>query len=157
MFCLRHLSNSGASSPLTRIELKNEDGDQAKVEAEGSVIGLDTGSITIQSNEGEDRGSVTFTIPDGFILPDGLALGSLVDARGALVSGIATLTEIEGGSSGSSSTSAGQTTIGRRSRWGRRSPPTARHAAGRADRWTIVGIHVMSIPGAPGPLFRNDP
>ena len=90
---------------LTRIELQNEDGDQ-EVEAEGTVTALDTtaGSITIQSSGGDDSSdddgggggaTFTFTIPSGFALPDGLAVGSLVEARGDIVSGVLTLTRIE--------------------------------------------------------------
>jgi hypothetical protein len=78
---------------LTRIERKSDDGGQSELEAEGAVTALDTGSITIQT---ADSGSpVTFTIPDGFTLPSGLAIGSFVDAKGAMVNGVSTLTEIE--------------------------------------------------------------
>jgi hypothetical protein len=82
---------------LTRLELKTEDGDQAELEAEGTVTALDTSSITILTNDGEgDNGTlVTFAIPDGFTLPSGLAVGSTVDAKGTMVSGTATLTELE--------------------------------------------------------------
>ena len=81
---------------LTRIELKNENNDQAELEAEGTVTALDTGSITIQTGDDGDTGSpITFTIPDGFTLPAGLAVGSVVDAKGALVNNVATLTELE--------------------------------------------------------------
>jgi hypothetical protein len=82
---------------LTRIELKTENGDQSELEAEGAVTALDTSSITIQTSDGEgDSGAlITFAIPDGFTLPDGLAVGSTVDAKATMVSGIATLTEIE--------------------------------------------------------------
>jgi hypothetical protein len=89
---------------LTRIELKSEDGDQ-EVEAEGTVTALDTvaGSITIQAsgsgdNSSDDEGgsasTFTFAIPAGFTLPDGLALGSAVKARGAIVDGVLTLTRL---------------------------------------------------------------
>jgi hypothetical protein len=82
---------------LTRLELKSEDGDRAELEAEGTVTALDTGSITIQTGDGEgDGGSlITFAIPDGFTLPAGLAIGSAVDAKGTMVDGTASLTEIE--------------------------------------------------------------
>jgi hypothetical protein len=82
---------------LTRIEVKNDDGDQAELEAEGNVTALDTGSITIQTSDGEgDTGSlITFAIPNGFTLPNGLAVGSTVDAKATMVSNVATLTEIE--------------------------------------------------------------
>jgi hypothetical protein len=81
---------------LTRIELKNEDGDQGELEAEGTVTALDTGSITIQTGDDGDSGSpITFAIPDGFTLPDGLAVGSVVDAKGTMVNDVATLTKIE--------------------------------------------------------------
>ena len=89
---------------LTRIELKSEDGDQ-EVEAEGTVTALDTvaGSITIQAggsgdnssdDEGGSAGTFTFAIPAGFTLPDGLAVGSAVKARGAIVDGTLTLTRL---------------------------------------------------------------
>jgi hypothetical protein len=78
---------------LKRIELKNEEGDQAELEAEGTVTVFDGGSITIQT---ADSGSpITFTIPAGFSVPSGLAVGSFVDAKGAMINGVATLTEIE--------------------------------------------------------------
>lgn len=82
---------------LTRIELKDTNGDQAELEAEGTVTALDTGSITIQTSDGEgDTGSlIVFAIPDGFTLPTGLAIGSTVDAKGTMVSNVATLAEIE--------------------------------------------------------------
>ena len=82
---------------LTRIELKDANGDQAELEAEGAVTAFDTGSITIQTSDGEgDTGSlIVFAIPDGFTLPTGLAIGSTVDAKGTMVSNVATLTEIE--------------------------------------------------------------
>lgn len=77
---------------LTRIDLKN-DGEGEGLEAEGAVTALDAGSITIQT---ADSGSpISFTIPTGFALPGGLAVGSFVDARGVIVNGTATLTEIE--------------------------------------------------------------
>jgi hypothetical protein len=85
---------------LTRIELKSEDGEQ-EVEAEGTVTALDTGagSITIQANgsgddDGGSAGTFTFAIPAGFTLPDGLAVGSSVNARGNIVDGVLTLTRI---------------------------------------------------------------
>jgi hypothetical protein len=59
------------------------------------VTALDSGSITIQTGDGDGAGSITFTIPDGFALPDGLAVGSVVDAKGTMVNGAATLTELE--------------------------------------------------------------
>jgi hypothetical protein len=88
---------------LTRIELKTEDGDQGEVEAEGTVTALDTvaGSITIQSSDGgDDNGggggaTFTFVIPTQFTLPDGLAVGSSVKARGDIVDGALTLTRLE--------------------------------------------------------------
>lgn len=85
------------SLTLTRLELKTENGDQAELEAEGTVTALDTGSITIQTSDGEGNtgGLLTFAIPDGFTLPDGLAIGSSVDAKATMVGGTATLTEIE--------------------------------------------------------------
>jgi hypothetical protein len=82
---------------LTRLELKTEGGDQSELEAEGTVTALDSSSITIRAGDGEgDSGNlVTFAIPNGFTLPSGLAVGSTVDAKGTMVSGVATLTGIE--------------------------------------------------------------
>jgi hypothetical protein len=92
---------------LTRIELKTENGDEGEVEAEGTVTALDTvaGSITIQTTDSGDSSSddggpgspttFTFTIPSGFTLPDGLAVGSSVEARGEIISDVLTLTRIE--------------------------------------------------------------
>ena len=81
---------------LTRIELKNENSDQGELEAEGTVTALDAGSITIQT--GDDGGSgtpITLAIPDGFTFPGGLAIGSVVDAKGTMVNDVATLAKIE--------------------------------------------------------------
>jgi hypothetical protein len=81
---------------LTRIELKNENGDQGELEAEGTVTAFDAGSITIQTGDAGGSGTpITLAIPDGFTLPEGLAVGSVVDAKGAMVNAVATLTEIE--------------------------------------------------------------
>jgi hypothetical protein len=81
---------------LTRIEFRNDDGDQ-ELEAEGTVTALDAavGSITIQSSDDGETVTFTFAIPSGFALPDGLAVGSSVEARGDIVSGVLTLTRIE--------------------------------------------------------------
>lgn len=85
---------------LTGIELRHENGDH-EVEAQGTVTALDTtaGSITIQTSGGHDGGdgstTFTFAIPDGFTLPDGLAVGSSVEARGGMVGDVLTLTRIE--------------------------------------------------------------
>jgi hypothetical protein len=78
---------------LTKIELRNGEDDQNEIEAEGTVTALDSSSITIQTEE--DGSSVTLAIPDGFTLPDGLQVGSVVEAKGELVDGVATLTKIE--------------------------------------------------------------
>jgi hypothetical protein len=92
---------------LTRIELNNED--EQEVEAEGTVTALDTavGSITIQANgdasghSSDDGGgggggtSFTFAIPTGFTLPNGLAVGRSVEARGNVVNGVLKLTRIK--------------------------------------------------------------
>lgn len=79
---------------LARIELKNENGGQ-EVETEGTVTALDTvaSSITIQASDGGT--SFAFTIPTGFTLPEGLVVGSSVEARGDMVAGVLTLTRIE--------------------------------------------------------------
>lgn len=97
-------SITGSTLTLTAIKLDdenaqgNEDGgssvdDQGRVEAEGTVTTFDSHTITIQP--GENASPVTFAIPDGFTLPAGLADGSLVEARGELVSGVLTLTRLE--------------------------------------------------------------
>jgi hypothetical protein len=91
---------------LTEIELKSENGD-SEIEAEGTVTALDTvaGSITIQTSgggddSGDDEGdpgspsTFTFAIPTGFTLPDGVAVGSAVKARGDMVDGVLTLTRL---------------------------------------------------------------
>jgi hypothetical protein len=94
---------------LSRIELKSKDGDQGELEAEGTVTALDSGSITIQTGDGDGGGCpITFTVPEGFTLPAGLAVGSEVDAKGTMVDGVATLSELElqdgsGNSNGSGS------------------------------------------------------
>jgi hypothetical protein len=61
------------------------------------VTALDTaaGSITIQSSDDGSETSFTFAIPSGFALPDGLAVGGSVEARGDIVSGVLTLTRIK--------------------------------------------------------------
>jgi Domain of unknown function (DUF5666) len=79
------------SSVLTLTKLRLHESDNGEVEAEGTVSALDAGSVTIQTEDS----SVTFTIPDGFTLPDGLQVGSSVEARGAYASGVLTLTKIE--------------------------------------------------------------
>jgi hypothetical protein len=87
------------SSVLTLTTIKLHESDSGEVEAEGTVSALDSGSVTIQTKDS----SVVFTIPAGFTLPDGLQVGSSVDAKGAFVSSVLTLTEIElqdGGSDG---------------------------------------------------------
>jgi hypothetical protein len=79
------------SSVLTLTRLRLHESDSGEVEAEGTVSALDSGSVTVQTNDG----SVIFTIPDGFSLPTGLQVGSSVDAKGAFVASVLTLTEIE--------------------------------------------------------------
>jgi len=84
----------GSVLTLTKIELKSEDGeDSTEVETQGTVTALDAGSITIQP-EG-DGPALTFAIPDGFALPGGVQVGSLVSAKGQLVSSVLTLTKLE--------------------------------------------------------------
>jgi len=77
---------------LTRLELQST-GDSGDVETEGTVTALDSGSITIQP--AEDGTPLTFAIPDGFVLPDGLQVGSVVDAKGGDVNSVLTLTKLE--------------------------------------------------------------
>ncbi len=78
---------------LTRLELRTDDGDSNEVETEGTVTALDSGSITIQPAEAGTP--LTFTIPDGFTLPEGLQVGSVVEAKAETVSSVLTLTKIE--------------------------------------------------------------
>jgi hypothetical protein len=83
---------------LTRIELKTDDGDHAMVEAEGTVTAFDGGSITIQTAAADGGGGSTtfvFVVPEGFVVPDQLAVGSLVEARGEMVNGVLTLATLE--------------------------------------------------------------
>jgi hypothetical protein len=84
------------SSVLTLTKLKLEEGDSGQVEAEGAVTALDSGSVTVQTKDAP----VVFTIPDGFTLPAGLQVGSSVEAKGAFVSSVLTLTgiKLKGGS-----------------------------------------------------------
>lgn len=79
------------SSVLTLTQLKLQESDSGEVEAQGTVTALDSGSVTIQTQDS----SVTYTIPDGFTLPNGLQVGSSVDAKGAYVGSVLTLTKIE--------------------------------------------------------------
>lgn len=79
---------------LTRVELNNEDGDQGEMKAEGTVTTLDSSSISVSSDE-DGGNTITFAIPDGFTMPNGVQVGSSVEARGDMVSGVLTLTEIE--------------------------------------------------------------
>ncbi len=65
------------------------------MEVEGSVTTVDTAAGTITIQPGDNATPVTFAIPDGFILPAGLADGSVVEARGELVDGVLTLTKLE--------------------------------------------------------------
>ena len=78
---------------LTRLELQTGADDAGEVETEGTLTALDSGSITIQP--AENGTPLTFAIPDGFSLPDGLQVGSVVEAKGADVSSVLTLTELE--------------------------------------------------------------
>jgi len=79
---------------LTKIELQGQDGgDSTEVETQGTVTALDAGSITIQP-EG-DGPALAFAIPDGFSLPGGLQVGSLVSAKGETVNAVLTLTKLE--------------------------------------------------------------
>jgi hypothetical protein len=78
---------------LTKIELQDDQGGQTEVETEGTVTALDSSSITIQPS---DNGTpLTFAIPAGFTLPDGLQVGSVADAKGDFANGVLTLTELE--------------------------------------------------------------
>jgi hypothetical protein len=77
---------------LSLIELQNHEGDQGEIEVAGLVTDHDSGSITIHG----EHGSITFAIPDGFALPDGIVDGtSIVEAKGEMVDGVLTLTDLE--------------------------------------------------------------
>jgi len=78
---------------LTRLKLQADEDDSSEVETEGTVTALDSGSITIQP--AEDGTPLTFAIPDGFTLPDGLQVGSAVDAEGTSINSVLTLTKLE--------------------------------------------------------------
>lgn len=78
---------------LSELELQNDGGDQSQVETEGTVTALDSSSITIQP--GDNGTPLTFAIPSGFTLPDGLQVGSVVDAKGDTVGGVLTLTSLD--------------------------------------------------------------
>jgi hypothetical protein len=78
---------------LTGLNLQTQGGDSGEMETEGTVTALDSGSITIQP--AENGTPLTFAIPDGFALPDGLQVGSLVNAKGEMVSSVLTLTKLE--------------------------------------------------------------
>src|SRR5579871_4815398 len=73
---------------LTRLELRNDGGDSGE-----TVTALDATSVTIQPDEGGT--ALTFAIPNGFTLPGGLQVGSLVSAKGDLVSSVLTVTKLE--------------------------------------------------------------
>ena len=78
---------------LTRLELQTGEDDSGTVETEGTVTALDSNSVTIQP--AGDGTPLTFAIPHGFTLPDGLQVGSVVEAKGATVSSVLTLTKLE--------------------------------------------------------------
>jgi hypothetical protein len=78
---------------LTRLKLQTDDGDSGEIETEGTVTALDSGSITIQP--AESGTPLVFAIPDGFTLPDSLEVGSVVNAKGEMVSSVLTLTKLE--------------------------------------------------------------
>ena len=80
---------------LTKLKLQSDSGDDGsqEIETEGTVTAHEPGSITIKP--AGDGAPLTFTTPDGFTMPDGIQLGSMVSAKGELVSSVLTLTEIE--------------------------------------------------------------
>ena len=83
----------GATLTLTRLELQTDESDSSEVETEGTVTALDANSITIQpAGSGTP---LTFAIPAGFTLPDGLQVGAFVDAEGEMASSVLTLSKIE--------------------------------------------------------------
>lgn len=78
---------------LRKLALKPADGDSGDSETEGAVTALDSASITIQAAAGGTP--LTFAIPDGFSLPAGVQVGSVVSAHGEVVSSVLTLTKIK--------------------------------------------------------------
>lgn len=79
---------------LTKLEMKTGDGEgDGDIETQGTVTALDSGSITIQP--AENGTPLTFAIPDGFTLPAGLQVGSLVEAKGDMVNSVLTLTKLK--------------------------------------------------------------
>ena len=78
---------------LTGLELQTGEDESGDVETEGTVTALDAGSITIQP--AGDGTPLTFAIPNGFTLPDGLQVGSVVDAEGTDANSVLTLTKLE--------------------------------------------------------------
>jgi len=97
---------TGSTLTLATIKLDDdsaqgdEDGgssvdDQGRVKVEGSVATVDAAAGTITIRPGDNASSVTFAIPDGFAVPNGLVDGSVVEARGEFVGGVLTLTRLE--------------------------------------------------------------
>lgn len=78
---------------LTRLELQTDGDDSGEIETEGTVTALDAGLVTIQP--AESGTPLTFAIPDGFTVPDGLHTGSFVSAKGEMVGSVLTLTELK--------------------------------------------------------------
>ena len=70
--------------------------DQGEVEAEGTVTAASDTSITVQPKDDDENGStpVTFAVPAGFDL-HGVKMNDRVDAKGKMVNGVLTLTELE--------------------------------------------------------------
>jgi hypothetical protein len=83
----------GTVLTLTRLELNTSGSESGDTETEGTVTALDSGSIRIQP--AENGTPLTFAIPVGFALPAGLQVGSSVEAKGAFVASVLTLSEIE--------------------------------------------------------------
>jgi len=109
---------SVSNATLTLVEIKldgdgAENGDDggsnvggdAKVHVDGSVTAVGGGTITIQP--GDNASPVTFAVPDGFTLPAGLTTGSEVEACGAVVNTVLTLTRLEVQDSGDGSGDGG--------------------------------------------------
>ncbi|HZT91770.1 MAG TPA: hypothetical protein VFA05_07015 [Gaiellaceae bacterium] len=86
--------------------------DNGEVQVEGAVASVGNDTITIQPGEGAVP--VVFVVPTSLALPSSLAAGARVEARGAVVGGVLTLTrlEVKGGDDGGSGSSTGASSSG---------------------------------------------
>jgi hypothetical protein len=92
----------GSTLTLASIKLDDEQGDdngvdvdQGRLKVEGFVTALDVAAGSIAVQGGDNASPIIFAIPAGLTLPSGVAAGSAVEVRGAMVDGVLTLTRIE--------------------------------------------------------------